>query len=186
MNRVLSCIAVAAALGASSALAQMARGGATAPGSPGAGAAPPGTLPATPATPGSPSAINPNAAATPSVISPSVTTPGRLPSTQGGTGLGNSTVAQQAESRRQLAFQQCQAMSGSSQSDCIRQANEDFARATQSNDPLLEQGQGSVAGSGSAGIAGTGTVAGSTRSTPDVSPTSPDNPRLAPGQECRH
>lgn len=107
----------------------------------------------------------------------------------GGIADSNSSAVAQAQQRRQLALQQCGALSGASRNDCTRTADDDFSRAT-STEALAQQGQGSiVAGTvGSGAITGTpgqassavpgttsGAVAGNIRSQPDVSPTSRDN-----------
>jgi len=97
--------------------------------------------------------------------------------TGGGVGDTSNTALAQAQQRRQLALQQCQAMSGSAQADCVRAADDAFVRETQS--PVLAQGAAGAAPSGPAiGTAPaptTGMIAGSTRTTPDVTPTPRDS-----------
>ena len=162
---------LALAFAASAALAQTA-------GSPGV------TTPA-PATPASPSVISP-VPSVPSAPAPSTgalasaTIPGN--STIGSAPFGSpgdtsiagsgSSVAAQAQQRRQLALQQCQGVSDASRGACIQAADDDFARATGSDQ--LARGQpvpALAAGPGSA----TGAMAGNPRSTPDLSPSVRDN-----------
>ena len=98
---------------------------------------------------------------------------GAAPTTgSGGVGDSSSSVSAQAQQRRQLALQQCQGVSDASRGACIQAADDDFARATGSDQ--LARGQPApalAAGPGSA----TGAMAGNPRSTPDLSPSVRDN-----------
>ena len=100
---------------------------------------------------------------------------GAAPTTgSGGIADSSGSVSAQAQQRRQLALQQCGGMSGSAQTDCVRAADDAFARETGS--ATLSPGAG---GAGTGAIAagpapGIGPVAGNLRTTPDVSPTPPD------------
>jgi hypothetical protein len=155
---------LAAACAASAALAQTA-------GSPG-GVTTPSPATPSPVTPAAPGGLrtptNPTLGGT-----PGSTLPGSMAGTGGITDSSNS-VAAQAQQRRQLALQQCQSLTGSSRNDCVRAADDDFARAVGS-DTLAQQGQGSLIAGTQGSVPATGGVAGNTRSTPDVSPTPRDS-----------
>jgi len=101
---------------------------------------------------------------------------GAAPTTgSGGVGDSSSSVSAQAQQRRQLALQQCGGMSGSAQTDCVRAADDAFARETGS--ATLSPGAGG-AGTGAiaaAPVPGTGAIAGNVRSTPDVTPSPRDS-----------
>jgi hypothetical protein len=110
----------------------------------------------------------------PGAVSPNSSVIGSQPSP----GQANSSaVMEQAQARHRVATEQCQATSGASRSDCVKRADDDFARAVgpAGTDTLAQQGQGSLA-AGTAGTqGGSGSVAGNIRATPDISPTSRDN-----------
>jgi hypothetical protein len=153
-------VLAAACAAALPALAQTAgSGGAAAPGASGGLTAPAAPSAASPTVPSSPGSIsNPSlGTSTPSFgnTNPSFGTPPA--GTTGGIADSSTSVAAQAQQRRQLALQQCQGMAGSAQTDCVRAADDAFARET-----------------GSATLA-QGGVAGNTRTTPDISPTPRDS-----------
>jgi hypothetical protein len=192
---------LAAACAASAALAQTAPAPAAAPAAPGAATGPnpslgsaPGAIGPNPSfgtAPGATMGPNPSFGAAPGATfgtNPSLgTAPGSsITGSPGAGGIGNTSnsVAAQAQQRRQLALQQCQALSGASRSDCIATADADFSRATGA-DALALQGQGSVVPGTQGQVPGTTIppIAGAPgagmavepRTTPDVSPTPRDN-----------
>jgi hypothetical protein len=172
MNKLcFSLIGAAFALSAATtALAQTAGSPAAAPsaGTPGGtppGMTSPGGVQQLPFTPGS-GAHN----SIPGAVSPNSSVIGSQPSP----GQANSgAMMEQAQARHRLALEQCQATSGASRSDCVKRADDDFARTVgpTGTDTLAQQGQGSLA----AGTQSSGSVAGNVRTTPDISPTSRDN-----------
>jgi hypothetical protein len=137
----------------------------------------------------------------PGAVPPISGTPGAIGTTPGttaqsSTGSPNTSVQRQATDKLRLQLQQCQGLNGAAQNDCITRANQDFSRAVSNNEPLAQQGQGSiVGGNASAGMGGIGSTggltsstatppenntpggvaAGNTRSTPDLTPTPRDN-----------
>jgi hypothetical protein len=161
----------AACAAAFPALAQAAAtvgGSAAAPGgtvaAPGAVTTVPGTVPASPGSLSNPS--NPSlGTSTPSfgTTNPSFGTPPA--GTTGGLADSNSSVAAQAQQRRQLALQQCQSMSGSAQTDCVRAADDAFSRET---------GSATLAQGGAAAPA-TGGVTASPGNPSGLSPSPRDN-----------
>jgi hypothetical protein len=141
-----------------------------APGSVPTAPVPSTTAPSTtvPSSPGSITGSNPSfGTSMPSFgnTNPSFGTPPA--GTTGGIADSNNSVATQAQQRRQLALQQCRAMSSSAQTDCVRAADDAFAR---------EMGSAALAQGGAAtGAAGAPEVARSPRTTPDVSPMPRDS-----------
>src|SRR5581483_698589 len=106
-------------------------GAAAAPGAAGAGArgAPAASAPST-TVPSTTVPTFPSSTPNPSfgTSNPSF---GAAPTTgSGGVGDSSSSVSAQAQQRRQLALQQCGGMSGSAQTDCVRAADDAFARET--------------------------------------------------------
>ena len=171
---ILAAACAAAVSGA--ALAQV-----TAP----APASPTVSSPTTPAAPGSITGSAPGSVSNPSLgtsvpsfgnTNPSFGTPPA--GAAGGVGDSSNTALAQAQQRRQLALQQCQAMSGSAQADCVRAADDAFVRETQS--PTLAQGAAGTGATtsgpaiGTAPAPTTGPIAGNTRTTPDLSPSPRD------------
>lgn len=129
-----------------------------------AGSAPSAASPTVPSAPGSIS--NPSlGTSTPSFGNPNPSFGTPPAGTTGGIADSSGSVAAQAQQRRQLALQQCQGLAGSAQTDCVRAADDAFARETGS--ATLAQGGGAAPA--------TGSVAGNTRSTPDISPTPRDS-----------
>jgi len=158
-------------------------GAAAAPGAAGAGArgapaasAPSTTVPSTTVPTFPSSTTNPSFGTSNPSFGTTNPTFGAAPTTgSGGVGDSSSSVGAQAQQRRQLALQQCGGMSGSAQTDCVRAADDAFARETGS--ATLSPGAGG-AGTGAiaaAPVPGTGAIAGNVRSTPDVTPSPRDS-----------
>jgi hypothetical protein len=181
---------LAAACAATAALAQTAGApGTAAPAAPAStatqpGAAAPGTVnPSLGSVPGSTiSGTNPSLGSVPgsTVIgaSPPLGSVGPAAASPslgtGGIANSNTSVAAQAAQRRQLALQQCQALSGAAQNDCIRTADDDFSRST-GTETLAQQGQGSIVAGTQGPATGPAAAVPDARSQPSVSPTSRDN-----------